>query len=57
MSSLADVIELGPEEEARRLWDGAMEARTRAADDLVALCESLDLVVRDTALWAVGRLG
>ena len=41
MSSLAEVIELGPEEEARRLWGGAVEARSRASDDLVALCEYL----------------
>ena len=56
MSSLADVIELGPEEEARRLWDGAMEARTRAADDLVALCESLDLGLRAAEILTVYRL-
>ena len=43
MSQLPDVIELGPEEEARRLWSGALEARTTAADDLVSLCEALDL--------------
>lgn len=56
MSSLADVIELGPEEEARRLWEGAMEARTRAADDLVALCESLDLGLRAAEILTVHRL-
>ncbi|UCC49707.1 MAG: hypothetical protein JSV41_05995, partial [Gemmatimonadota bacterium] len=43
MTKLADVIELGPEEEARRLWSAAVEARRTAADDLVALLESLDL--------------
>ncbi len=56
MSSLADVIELGPEEEARRLWDGAVEARTRAADDLVALCESLDLGLRAAEILTVHLL-
>jgi hypothetical protein len=43
MAHLPDIIELGPEEEARRLWTGALEARKAAADDVVALCESLDL--------------
>jgi hypothetical protein len=43
MTGLADVIELGLEEEARRLWSGALEARRSAEHDLVALCESLDL--------------
>ena len=56
MSTLADVIELGPEEEARRLWDGATEARVRAADDLVALCESLDLGLRAAEILTVHRL-
>jgi hypothetical protein len=56
MSSLADVIELGPEEEARRLWEGALEARARAADDLVALCESLDLGLRAAEILTVHRL-
>lgn len=56
MSSLADVIELGPEEEARRLWEGAREARNRAADDIVALCESLDLGLRAAEILTVHRL-
>ncbi len=43
MSQLPDAIELGPEEEARRLWAGALEARKAADADLVSLCESLDL--------------
>ena len=56
MSSLAEVILLGPEEEARRLWDGALLARERAADDLVALCESLDLGLRAAEILTVHRL-
>jgi hypothetical protein len=36
-----EVIELGPEEEANRLWSRAQEARS--AGDLVSLCEALDL--------------
>jgi hypothetical protein len=41
MNQLPKVIELGSEEEARRLWSRASEARS--AGDLVSLCESLDL--------------
>ncbi len=43
MTKLGDVIELGPEDEARRLWSGALKAHAAAAEDLVSLCESLDL--------------
>ncbi|NIN72242.1 MAG: hypothetical protein GTO46_10065 [Gemmatimonadetes bacterium] len=43
MARMPDIIELGPEEEARRLWSGALEARKAAADDVVPLCESLGL--------------
>ena len=43
MTPLADSIDLGPEEEARRLWSGALEARQSAGDDLIPLCASLDL--------------
>lgn len=53
MSPLAEVIELGPEEEARRLWDGALKARVIAGEDLVALCESLDLGLRAAEILTV----
>ena len=43
MNELAETVHLGPEEEARRLWAGAVQAREAASTDLVALCESLDL--------------
>ena len=43
MTELAETIHLGPEDEARRLWAGAMEARETASVDFVSLCESLDL--------------
>lgn len=43
MTQLARAIELGLEDEARRLWNGAVEAQKDAAVDLVALIESLDL--------------
>jgi len=43
MTPSADVIDLGPDEEARRLWARALEAYERSDRDLVSLCESLDL--------------
>ncbi len=43
MTELAESIHLGAEDEARRLWAGAVEARQSASTDIVALCESLDL--------------
>ena len=56
MSPLADVIELGPQEEARRLWSGALAARAEAGNDLVALCESLDLGLRAAEILTVHLL-
>jgi len=50
VSPLPDVIELSGQDEARRLWAGAMKARSRAGDDLVALCESVDLGLRAAEL-------
>jgi len=43
MAPSDDVIDLGPEEEARRLWTRALEAHEQSDRDLVSLCESLDL--------------
>jgi hypothetical protein len=43
MSGLPDVIELGLEDEARRMWAGSKQARGAAGRDLVALSEALDL--------------
>lgn len=56
MTPLADSIVLGPEEEAARLWKGALEAYSKAADSLVALCESLDLGIRSAEILAIRRL-
>lgn len=47
---------LGPEEEARRLWQGAREAFENAGDNLVSLCESLDLGVRAAEILVTQRL-
>ena len=56
MSQLPDIIELGPEDEARRLWNGAKEAQANAADDLIALFEALDLGLHAAEILAVNRL-
>jgi hypothetical protein len=56
MSDLPDVIELGPEEEARRLWEGARIARESAAHDLVALCGCVDLGVRAVEILAIQKM-
>lgn len=56
MSELPAVIELGPEEEARRLWGGATEAYAKAGEDLVALCESLDLGLRAAETLVMSKL-
>jgi hypothetical protein len=56
MTDLPDTLELAPEEEARRLWQGAGEALERARADLVALCEALDLGLRAAEILVVDRL-
>jgi hypothetical protein len=56
MTQLADVIELKPVEEARRLWNGALQARDAAADDLVSLYESLDLGLHAAEILAIHLL-
>jgi hypothetical protein len=55
-SQLAAVIELGPEDEARRLWKGALAAHDAASDDLVALSESLDLGLHAAEILVVQLL-
>lgn len=49
-------IVLDPEQEALRLWQGAERGHGRARDDLVALCEALDLGTRAAQILAVERL-
>lgn len=56
MTVLPDVFELGPEEEARRLWQAADTARERAGEDLVALCEALDLGLRAAEILVIEKL-
>ncbi len=56
MTPLPEVIELGLREEATRLWQGAARTRKAAPEDLVALCESLDLGTRAAEILVIERL-
>jgi hypothetical protein len=56
MSEGSDVIHLGAEEEADRLWQGAKRAQERAGEDFVALCEALDLGLRAVEILVTHRL-
>jgi len=56
MTQLPGAIELGLEDEARRLWNGALEAQKDAAVDLVSLLESLDLGLHAAEILVIQRL-
>lgn len=56
MTPIAESIVLGPEEEANRLWKGSLEAFAHAADDIVSLCESLNLGLRAAEILVIQRL-
>jgi hypothetical protein len=56
MTQLPEVIDLSPEDEARRLWNGACEARKTAAEDLISLCEALDLGLRSAEILTIQKL-
>jgi hypothetical protein len=56
MNELPEIMELGPEEEAERLWQGALEAQVSAPEDLVALCGVLDLGLRAVEILVTHRL-
>lgn len=56
MNELPQTITLTPEEEAMRLWRGAIEAFEKAPTKLVYLAEALDLGVRALEIVAVQRL-
>jgi len=56
MEKLADILHLGPDEEAKRLWSGAMASYSRAQHDLVSMCESLDLGIRAAEILAIRLL-
>jgi hypothetical protein len=57
MSELPDVVELEPRDEAQRLWQGAAGARARAAGDLVALIEVVELGLRAVEILVIEALG
>lgn len=56
MNGLSEGIELGPVEEAVRLWEGARAAHATADTDLVSLCELLDLGLHAAEILAVELL-
>ncbi len=56
MSELPDIIQLEAEEEADRLWQGAVKAQEPASEDFVALCQALDLGLRAAEILVTHRL-
>lgn len=56
MSALPEVITLGPEEEATRLWQGACAAAEQAETELVSLYEALDLGIRAAEILVIQKL-
>ena len=56
MTRLADTIDLGPKDEALRLWGAAVEAQRGATDDLVKLFECLDLGLHAAEILAIHLL-
>lgn len=56
MTDSPEILELGPQEEAERLWQGAMKARERASEDLVSLCQALDLGLRAAEVLVIEKL-
>jgi len=56
MTRLPEVIDLGPDEEAKRLWTGALNARKSATDDIIAVCALLDLGLRSAEILAIQLL-
>jgi hypothetical protein len=56
VSELPMAITLGPEEEATRLWVGALAAFDKATTELVPLYESLDLGVRAAEIAVIHKL-
>lgn len=56
MTQLGEAIHLGVDDGAQRLWTGALEARQAAADDVVALCQSLELGLHAAEILVIQRL-
>jgi hypothetical protein len=56
MSSLPLDIDLGPRDEADRLWRGALQARITADTSLVSLLEALELGLRSAEILAIAKL-
>ncbi len=56
MENLPEVIELGPDEEAQRLWTAALEARVSEAHNLISLCSAINLGLRTCEILIVHHL-
>ena len=56
MSEMSEVFQLGAEDEARRIWEGAKAAQSLASESFVALCEALDLGLRAAEILITHRL-
>ena len=56
MVGLPDVIELGLADEARRMWEGSLRARTQDTGNLVGLFEALDLGLHAAEVMVIQRL-
>ena len=56
MSEMSEVFQLGAEDEARRIWEGAKAAQSLASESFVALCEALDLGLRTAEILVTHRL-
>lgn len=54
--SLPETFEIGPADEASRLWNGASAAYVHSGEHLVSLCEALDLGLRAVEILALLRL-
>lgn len=56
MSEMSPIIHMEAEDEADRLWKGALRAQESASEDFVALCEALDLGLRTAEILVTHRL-
>lgn len=56
MDDLPETLELGPDDEAQRVWRAALNARMSASTDLVSLISALELGLRAVEILVVHRL-
>lgn len=53
---MLDIMEISPQDEAERLWQGAREAFSESEENLVRLCEAIDLGIRAVEILVVLKL-